>query len=162
MTRSAIAVAVLAMSIGFAATTFTADAAGTRANATQRVATEAAEVTALRPALQLLEEADHDYKGHRAKAMEDIAQACKILGTEIKAAGTRPATRAGTRPATKPATHPHKDGEPEPQNVSDTQLHEALTIVKNVRKGIATGTQPHIAEKLDDAIKEINDALEVK
>jgi hypothetical protein len=147
-------------------------------------------VAALRPAFNLLLTADHDYDGHRVKAMQHMAQACRLMGVDIvppevrarweshrnatrPASGpatkpaTKPATRPETRPATRPETRPttrsgEKRGEPEPQNVSDGQLRQAKEIVQQVRNSIPAGKQPRISELLGKASEEIDKALSIK
>jgi hypothetical protein len=97
------------------------------------------EVAVLKEAYDTLEKADHDYKGHRWRAMKHIEKACDLLGSPIKGDG--------------------KGRQPQP--VSDTELREAQGKVEAVRHHIAGG-QPAIATELDAAIKEISTALTVK
>ena len=97
------------------------------------------EVAVLKEAYDTLEKADHDYKGHRRRAMNHIEKACDLLGLPIKGDG--------------------KGREPQP--VSDAELHEAQHKVEAVRHYIA-GSQPAIATELDAAIKEISTALTIK
>ena len=97
------------------------------------------EVAVLKEAYDTLEKADHDYKGHRRRAMNHIEKACDLLGLPIKGDG--------------------KGRQPQP--VSDTELREAQNKVEAVRHHIAGG-QPAIATELDAAIKEIGIALTVK
>jgi hypothetical protein len=134
--------------------------------------------------------ADHDYDGHRVKAMVAIAEACRLMGTDIvppglaerlEAAGsgtrpatkpvakpaTKPAAKPASKPATKPATRPaagerHPTPEPEPQALSDQQLQQARTIVQQVRNSIPAGKQPRVVEHLDKAVTEIGTALTIK
>ena len=61
-------------------------------------------VPVLRTAYITLATADHDYKGHRVKAMKAIEAACTLLGSNI---------------AGEVKSH-------EPQPISDAQLREAL------------------------------------
>lgn len=130
-----------------------------------------AEVAALKPAFNTLLGADHDYDGHRVKAMRDIAQACRLLGTDIlppdfeerikerKAAATEPATQPTTQPTTRPG---HGGKEPEAQSTSDSQLKSAQATVQQVLGGIPAGTQPRVVERLTDAVSELNTALGIK
>ncbi len=143
--------------------------ASSRPASTQRTAEDAAEITALKPAFTTLLGADHDYDGHRIKAMMAIAEACRMMGTDIvppdlrekleRAGGGRGAT---TGPATQGSPVKHASTEPESQSASDAQLKQAQTTVQQVRDGIGAGKQPRIAAKLDDAINEINVALTKK
>lgn len=41
----------------------------------------------LREAYDILARADHDYKGHRAKAMHEIEAAGKLIGMNVKGEG---------------------------------------------------------------------------
>jgi hypothetical protein len=146
---------------------------GARGAASQRAAAEAAEVTALRPAFTIMVTADHDYDGHRARAMVALAEACRLMGTDIvppglrkelenAGSGTRPhETGAGTKPATRGAGR-HPTTEPETQSASDAQMLQAQGIIQKVRNGIATGKQPRVTARLDEAIKEIGIALSLK
>ena len=59
----------------------------------QNATAESSEVTTLRSALALLRGADHDYQGHRAIAMQKIAEACRLLNNKI--APATGADRAG-------------------------------------------------------------------
>src|SRR5208283_4596781 len=105
----------------------------------QKAAAETAEVTALRPAFALLLHADHDYRGHRVKAMHAIAAACRLMGTDIlppglgqkpptASAGQKPQTAgAGGKSPTAGTGANQAKGEPEAQNVSDNQRQQAQT-----------------------------------
>lgn len=142
---------------------------------TQKTTVEAAEVAALRPAFELLKTADHDYQGHRVKAMAAIATACRLMGTEILPPETHAkleTARAGRgRGDATTTTHPtttrgrgekHATTEPEPQSQSDDQLKQAQAIVQKVKDGIPAGKQPRITERLAEAISEITTALTIK
>jgi hypothetical protein len=100
---------------------------------------EQAEVTALRTAYKTLAKADHDYKGHRRKAMNEIEEACDLLGSDIRGDGKG-----------------H-----EAQTVSDGQLREAQGIVTRVRDSVK-GKQRRVYEHLDKAVKEIGVALTMR
>lgn len=97
------------------------------------------EVSILREAYDTLEKADHDYKGHRRRAMDHIERACSLLGSPIRGDGRGHQT----------------------QKVSDAELREAQHKVEAVRQHIG-GTQPQIAPQLDAAAKEISIALTIK
>ena len=93
----------------------------------------------LKSAHKLLVEADHDYKGHRAKAAERVHAALKELGQA-------PAT-SGKGAGRSERSHPH-----EPQAASDAKLREALSILK----GISTSGNSGVAAHVNGAIKEID------
>ena len=98
-------------------------------------------VALLRPAYITLATADHDYKGHRVKAMKAIEAACKLLGTDISGEGRG-----------------H-----EPQAVSDAQLRQALSEVQQASAAVPGGKdQKKIVAHLDKAISELNTALTIK
>ncbi len=98
-------------------------------------------VALLRPAYITLATADHDYKGHRVKAMKAIEAACALLGTDISGEGKG-----------------H-----EPQAVSDAQLRQALSEVQQASAAVPAGkSQKKIVTHLDKAISEITTALTIK
>jgi len=97
-----------------------------------------AEVQSLRQAYSLLETADHDYKGHRARAMRLIEAACKSLGSSAKGDG---------------------QGD-EPQSQSDSQLQQALSLLQGVQ-GNVSGSNARAAKHVEQAIKELKTALSI-
>jgi hypothetical protein len=89
----------------------------------------------------ILAVADHDYKGHRVKAMKAIEAACKLLGTDISGQGRG-----------------H-----EQQPISDEQLRQVLATIEQVRGSLAVaGTQPKVVKHLDVAISQLTTALSIK
>jgi len=82
-----------------------------------------------------LAQADHDYKGHRVKAIKQIDLAVKELGGSISG---------------------HGKGR-EPQGTSDAQLKSAQGLLQGV-----TGLQGKAAKHVERAIAEINDVLAIK
>lgn len=98
-----------------------------------------AEVQALRGAYMTLYVADHDYKGHRIRAMHALEKACDLLGTDIRGDGKG-----------------H-----EKQAVSDEQLKQAQTTIEQVKNGLGT-TQPKVVHHLEKAIKLLSEALTIK
>jgi hypothetical protein len=104
--------------------------------APQRMAWEEAKKRKLRHAYWLLEQGDADYKGHRAKAMEEIKKAGEMIGMDLKGEGY-----GG-----------------EKQKWSDEKLREARGLLKDIVD--ETGLREH--EHIRLAIKEIDKALEVK
>ena len=91
----------------------------------QKTAAESTEVTTLRSALALLRGADHDYKGHRAIAMQKIAEACRLLNnrTARPARGETASRHGDPSRGHCPAAGGQKTEkpEPEPQGASDAQ-----------------------------------------
>ena len=90
----------------------------------------------LRQAYTTLAVADHDYKGHRVKAMKQIEAAEKALGVKVKGDGKG-----------------H-----EPQGVSDNQLRTALGLLQQARTELKGKPLTHV----DNAIKQITTALTIK
>jgi hypothetical protein len=99
-----------------------------------------AELTQLRQAYTTLAVADHDYKGHRVKAMRAIEAACDILGSDIRDKGKGR----------------------EKQAVSDSQLREAQGFVQQARGIAAQQNQAKVIQHLTMAINEISIALTIK
>jgi hypothetical protein len=98
-------------------------------------------VPLLRTAYLTLATADHDYKGHRVKAMKAIEAACTLLGTSISGDG--------------------KGRERQP--ISDAQLRQALGEVQQASALVPAGkTQKKIVAHLDKAISELTTALTIK
>ncbi len=157
----------LALATGiYAASPKPAETRGGRQGLAQAETPLAGEVSTLQGAFNTLMGADHDYQGHRIKAMRAIAVACRVLGTDIVPAGLKEkleAAGAGTQPAGTQAagTRPGRS-EPEGQSASDTTLHTALTTVQQVLSGIPSGQQPRVAERLQEAVSELNLALSDK
>jgi hypothetical protein len=98
-----------------------------------------AEIQTLQQAYSLLEAADHDYQGHRAKAMHHIAVACRILGSSEKGDG-------------------HGD---EAQSQSDGQLQQAQSLLQGVESTIAS-SNAHAGKQVTEAIQELTTALSIK
>lgn len=90
----------------------------------------------LRHAFWLLEQADRDYGGHRAKAMEEIKKAGEIIGLDLHGEGY-----GG-----------------EHQKWSDERLREAKHLLEDVVE--KSGGREH--EHIRIAIRELNKALDVR
>ena len=90
----------------------------------------------LRQAYTALEQADHDYKGHRVAAMKLIAEAGKQVGVTLGGGGKG-----------------H-----EKQGVSDEQLRTAHALLEQARSGLTGKALRHV----NHAIKELNIALSIK
>jgi hypothetical protein len=125
-----------------------------KAAAQAKKVAHAAEVTAFAPVVaelrqirHLLEVADRDYKGHRAKAVEEISHAIKALphqhgkrGTSIKGGG-------------------------EPQALSDAQLREAIKALGAIQAQLAGSSSAHAAlaaGHVNTAAKQLEIALTIK
>ena len=90
----------------------------------------------LRQAYGILSVADHDYKGHRVKAMKQIEAAAKLLGVDLKGDGKSR----------------------EPQGTSDEQLRAAQALLQQARAGLSGKAQKHV----DEAINQISIALKIR
>jgi hypothetical protein len=110
------------------------------ASVTTLRAAEPAEVTTLRGAYKVLSVADHDYKGHRVKAMHAIEAACDLMGCDIRGDGKGR----------------------EKQTVSDAQLRQAQSMVEQARQSVASHHRDAVARHLEEAVKEIATALSIK
>lgn len=98
------------------------------------------EVAALQGAYYTLSRADHDYKGHRVKAMHEIQAACKLLGADPTGDATGK----------------------EAQRTSDAQLQTAQRILMSVRTTAVSANQAQLVQHIDNAINQINVALSIK
>lgn len=94
----------------------------------------------LRNAYVILATGDHDYKGHRAKAMRQIEAAARLLG--VKLAGD--------------------DKDRQKQGLSDAELREAQGLLQSVLAAAQVKDQPRISKHLNGAINQINLALSVR
>ncbi len=87
-------------------------------------------------AYHTLEQADHDYKGHRIDAMKQIEAAGKLLGVKTKGDGK---------------AH-------EAQGVSDDQLRVAQGLLQQALPGLSGKPLQHV----NNALKQISIALGIK
>jgi len=112
---------------------------GTGAQGRQHQTKQVAAATSglLTRAYAALAQADHDYQGHRARAMHQIEMAAKVLGVNVQ----------GTQ----------GNGE-EQQGESDGQLHSAQGLLQQAVAGLEGRAKFHI----ERAIEQIGVALSVK
>ena len=103
---------------------------------TRADAQSAGSVALLDQAYTTLSQADHDYKGHRVKAMKDIEKAVKELGGKISGDGKGR----------------------EPQGTSDAQLRKAKGLLEQAVPNLSGKALRHV----NNAIKQIDEALAVK
>jgi hypothetical protein len=110
-------------------------------NTTGRAPANPADVQAVTQAYRLLSQADHDYQGHRAKAMKHLHQAGRVLGVSLKGDGK-----------TK-----------EDQGSSDSQLKQAQSVLKQMT-GSNLGGKRHLRamQHVNGALSEISTALSIK
>lgn len=94
----------------------------------------------LAEAYATLERADHDYKGHRAKAMEQIEAAGKVLHLNLRGDG-----------------HGH-----EKQGVSDEQLRAAEGILNQIKSELAGKKNNAVLGHVNKALVQLSIALKIK
>jgi hypothetical protein len=83
-----------------------------------------------------LEQADHDYKGHRKAAMKQIEAAAKLLGVKVRGDGKG-----------------H-----EKQGVSDVQLRTAQGLLQQAQSGLRGKPLGHV----NKALQQLSIALSIK
>jgi hypothetical protein len=96
------------------------------------------EADMLHRAYRILAHGDHDYAGHRAKAMEQVHKAADMLGLDLTG----------------------DDKDHEKQVLSDDKLREARGLLQNVLGTAEVKDQKRISRHIDEAIKEIDIALD--
>jgi len=140
--RSAVptAVLILFLAIGLnsraqSTTPATATPVGPKKAAT--AAGDSAASGLLSQAYAALSVADHDYQGHRVRAMKHIEVAAKVLGLTLGGNGTG-----------------H-----EAQATSDQQLHTAQGLLQ---QALAAGPRPRVQKQINLALTELSTALSIK
>ena len=98
---------------------------------------DSAEAGILHNAYHILATGDHDYHGHRARAMHQIEAAAKLLGLDLSG-----------------DLRDH-----EKQFLSDDKLREARDSISKVLASAEVKRQKRVTKHLSDAINEINQAL---
>lgn len=124
------------------------------------------EAKALRQAFLQLAAANHDYDGHRVKAMGAIKQALGMLDGFVLKHGNRQlqeATRGG-QAAIAQAEQAAGLSRPlnEPQAVSDAALRRAAAILGQVRPILVQRNQRNVLGQVDTARREIRIALGIR
>jgi hypothetical protein len=98
------------------------------------------EISLLQDAYVLLSQANHDYDGHRVKAMQSIHKAGLLLKVSFQAKGKVQ----------------------EDQGTSDAQLAQAQKLLKQARTFAAGKRQRKLVKHLDAAIGHLSAALATK
>jgi hypothetical protein len=120
-----------------------------------------------------LTQANHDYQGHRAKALEEVGNAIKMLSpatsqakaTQAGLASANHAKAANPPASSTPTTSPTKaSASPISQATSDEHLAEAKQLLQSVESQMAnTGINSHqfmqARSSIQIAIRELNLAL---
>ena len=143
--KAAVIVTVLAYGVNLhaatPATTQTLNGSVAAPNHYQTVAfSNSAEAGMLQNAYLILATGDHDYKGHRVKAMKHIEAAAKLLGVTLSGDA--------------------KDKQPQP--LSDAKLREAQGLLQNVLGAAEVKNQKRITKQINNAINQINIALSIR
>lgn len=101
------------------------------------VFSDSAEAGILINAYDILASSDHDYGGHRAKAMQEVRDAAKLLGVKLHG----------------------DDHERQHQVVSDEKMQSAAGMLSKVLENAEVKGQPRVSKHLSEAINQINHAL---
>ncbi len=101
---------------------------------------DSAEAGMLRRAYVVLATGDHDYKGHRVKAMRQIEAAAKLLGMNISGNA--------------------KDRQP--QVLSDAKLREVQGLLQNVLGSSEVKSQKRVSKHIGEAINQLSVALTIR
>jgi len=110
-------------------------------NQLQAVAfSDSKEAGMLRNAYLILATGDHDYKGHRVKAMHQIEAAGDLLGMDVRGDA--------------------KDKQPQP--LSDAKLREASGLLQSVLGASEVKNQKRVTKHINAAIEQINTALSIR
>jgi hypothetical protein len=143
--KAAVLVTVLACGINLRAATpsmpQTVGGSVAGQNQFQTVAfSDSAEAGMLRNAYIILATGDHDYKGHRVRAMHQIEAAASLLGMNISGDA--------------------KDRQPQP--LSDAKLREAQGLLQNVLGAAEVKNEKRVTKHINNAINQINTALSIR
>lgn len=101
---------------------------------------DSAEAELLRQAYDILRTGDHDYQGHRIKAMHRIEAAAKHMGVILRG----------------------DDKDKIPQPLSDEKLREARSLLEQVKISGSAKVERRIVWRIEEAIAEINTALNIR
>jgi hypothetical protein len=101
-------------------------------------------VKELHHAKHLLQEADHDYDGHRARAVKDVSEAIHELSHGEK---HHAEAKGGSK------------GGKEPQKKSDHELHEAIKILDHAKSQLHHEHHKKALHHVEEAIKQLREAL---
>jgi hypothetical protein len=101
---------------------------------------DSAEAGMLHSAYLILATGDHDYKGHRVRAMHAVEAAAKLLGLDLSGDAKN-----------------HQ-----PQVLSDDKMREAAGLLQNVLGNAEVKNQPRVSKRITEAIDQINMALGIR
>lgn len=139
---------------------------GKPADKQAKQAVKVQEAVTLKDAYVLIAMADHDYDGHRVKAMGHVEHAIKRLDDSIMKNGTNGqkviAAQDEIAVARAKFLAKQRGPLPEGQKLSDLQMREALQLIAKVHGASAVQKQPKVHEHVGNAIKQINIALAIR
>lgn len=101
---------------------------------------DTAEARMLRQAYIILATGDHDYKGHRVRAMHQVEAAADLLGMDVRGDA--------------------KDKQPQP--LSDAKLREAQGLLQSVLGASEVKSQKRVSKHITEAINQISTALSIR
>ncbi len=101
---------------------------------------DTAEADMMHRAYRILATGDHDYAGHRVRAMKQVHKAADMLGLDLTG----------------------DDKDREKQVLSDDKLREARGLLQHVLGAAEVKSQKRIAKHINAAIKEIDVALQTR
>jgi hypothetical protein len=101
---------------------------------------DSAEAGMLQNAYLILATGDHDYNGHRVRAMHQIEAAAKLLGMNLSGDA--------------------KDKQSQP--LSDAKLREAQGLLQNVLGASEVKNEKRVTKHITEAINQINIALSIR
>lgn len=123
-----------------------------------------AQVAELHGIINLLQSANHDYKGHRAQAVHDIHQAIHALhpGANKNKSPSKGGKATGNTVAAKGKNPGNgQSANKEPQTVSDAQLKQAISQLNTIQ-GQLKAAPPVAVNSIQSAVKELQIALTIK
>jgi hypothetical protein len=136
------------------------------ANTAAKQAVKIEEAAVLNDAYVLMAMANHDYAGHRAKAMEYVEYAIKRLDGSVMKNGTNSqkvvAARDEIDTARAKFLAQRRGTLPKGQALSDLQMREALQLISRVYGAASVQKQPKIHEQVGNAIEQINISPAIK
>lgn len=104
------------------------------------VFSDSAEAGMMINAYDILASSDHDYGGHRVKAMRQVEAAAKLLGVKLHG----------------------DDHDRQHQVISDEKMQSAANLLSQVLENAAVKGEPRISKHVSEAINQINRGLAKK
>jgi hypothetical protein len=124
------------------------------------------EAELLKKAYIFMAMANHDYDGHRGKAMGNVESAVKLLDHSIMKKGTGNqkvlALEEEITSARAKFLAKHEGTVHEPQAISDMQMREAYVLIRDMTPGLAELKQPRVEEHVKKALEHITIALKIR